>query len=97
MDVSASLCQRFVHSRPCLIDVTHKRQGTGKECELPNVRINGQSFDDTMRWIGKAALQERAGGDELAKPEVVNPLQAAPMQLRHSVVPHRADLFELFS
>jgi hypothetical protein len=48
-----------------------------------------------MRWIGKAPLQESTGGHELAKPEVVSPLPGVPKQLHRSIVPQRADLFEL--
>ena len=47
-----------------------------------------------MRGIGKAPLQERAGGRELAKPEVVNRLPGAAKQLRRNFVPLRADLFK---
>jgi len=50
-----------------------------------------------MPWIDKAPLQESAGGGELAKPEVVNPLPGVPKRLRRNVIPRRANLFKLFS
>ena len=101
MDVSepAGLRQRFVHPRPCLIDVTQVRQGQGEVREHRSVGIEGQSPDGAMRWISKAhtPLQEGAGGNELPEKEAGSPLHEATQQLRRGIVPRLADLFELLA
>ena len=95
MDVSepAGLRQRFVHPRPCLIDVTQVRQGHGEVREHRSVGIDGQSPDGAMRWISKAhtPLQEGAGGNELPEKEAGNPVQVSDPAIapRHRSAPRR--------
>ena len=93
------LQQRFVHPRPCLIEVTLACQSRDQVGEHPSVGFDGQSPNSTICWISKVdpPLQDGTGDNELPKMEATIPLRVATYQLPYRIVPCFTNLFELIA